>query len=261
VESVEDRPHENPISSHFNLITVESTNLSNAISWILRLATSQAERPASAFHLINSYSCELFSTLKRDNPLLDAVSVNLPDGFWLARYLRIKTGHDGFEQVRGPDLFKELLSKPEAAKIRHAFVGSTDHTLEQLGLNLKKLNPALGPSLFISPPFVELDEEYLNEMSKRITNSNVDLIWVGMGTPKQDYLANVLASKTGVTCVAVGAAFDFLAGTKPEAPRLLGHFGLEWAFRLATEPKRLWRRYLVGNFNFVTLAFRDFINR
>jgi N-acetylglucosaminyldiphosphoundecaprenol N-acetyl-beta-D-mannosaminyltransferase len=81
-----------------------------------------------------------------------------------------------------------------------------------------------------------------------------------MGTPKQDYLAEELSRLTGITTVCVGAAFDFISGTKKEAPLFVQKIGMEWLFRLLTEPKRLWKRYIFGNLVFGYLCIKDWMS-
>ncbi len=88
-------------------------------------------------------------------------------------------------------------------------------------------------------------------------DSAANVLWVGLGTPRQDVVVSQLTGRTGAVAVGVGAAFDFLSGRKAEAPGILHRTGLEWVFRLATEPRRLWRRYLVGNSVFVGHAVRN----
>jgi N-acetylglucosaminyldiphosphoundecaprenol N-acetyl-beta-D-mannosaminyltransferase len=92
-----------------------------------------------------------------------------------------------------------------------------------------------------------LDGHDLREAARRMAGARPDIVWVGLGTPRQDEVVDRLRELLPVTFVAVGAAFDFIAGTKRQAPAWMQERGLEWAFRLATEPRRLWRRYLVGN--------------
>ena len=85
-----------------------------------------------------------------------------------------------------------------------------------------------------------------------IVGSDADVVWVGLGAPKQEVLSHRLrAAKVAPAIVTIGATFDFVAGTKPRAPKLLRACGLEWLFRVTLEPRRLWRRYLVGNVQFV----------
>jgi N-acetylglucosaminyldiphosphoundecaprenol N-acetyl-beta-D-mannosaminyltransferase len=97
----------------------------------------------------------------------------------------------------------------------------------------------------------------LNGWVDLIQNSGATHVWVGLGTPKQDYAVHELAKRIDATFFAVGAAFDFLAGTVKEAPPILCNSGFEWVYRLTREPKRLWRRYLVGNLKFLLICLLE----
>jgi len=92
---------------------------------------------------------------------------------------------------------------------------------------------------------------------RRISATTPDIVWIGLGTPKQDWEARRLAASIGATTIAVGAAFDFAAGTVMEAPKWVRTIGFEWFFRLCSQPKRLWRRYLIGNSRFLVVALKD----
>ena len=102
-----------------------------------------------------------------------------------------------------------------------------------------------------SPPFRSLTGGEEVEMIERVHATNAHVVWVGLGTPSQDVFVDRFRSGLNRTLVAVGAAFDFHSGTKAQAPRSIQRAGMEWAWRLAHEPRRLWRRYLVGNARFV----------
>jgi N-acetylglucosaminyldiphosphoundecaprenol N-acetyl-beta-D-mannosaminyltransferase len=101
------------------------------------------------------------------------------------------------------------------------------------------------------PPFREPTTQEINERDQRIKDSGATVVWVDLGTPKQDFEVQRLAHNVQVTAMAVGAAFDFLAETVPQAPKWIQKSGLEWGYRLAQEPKRLAKRYLWGNPQFV----------
>ena len=97
-------------------------------------------------------------------------------------------------------------------------------------------------------------------MLDEINHSGADILLVGLGSPKQDYWMAMHRENIRIpVLIGAGAAFDFLAGTKPQAPRWMQRSGLEWLFRLLCEPRRLWRRYLIGNLRFVVLMFRDMV--
>jgi len=115
--------------------------------------------------------------------------------------------------------------------------------------------PGMAVAGWDSPPFRALTPTELDEIAQRINDSAADVLWVGLGTPKQEQWAAAMRSRLRSKVVAtVGAAFDFHAGRLRQAPRLLQRAGLEWAYRLAQEPRRLWRRYLRNNPLFVILA-------
>ncbi len=109
-----------------------------------------------------------------------------------------------------------------------------------------------------SPPFRELsDDEVAESVRTDRRTSRADVVWVGMGTPKQDLLVHQMSAMSDKTFVAIGAAFDFIAGTKSQAPRWIMRIGMEWLYRLVTEPRRLAKRYLVYNAKFLRLLWRD----
>jgi N-acetylglucosaminyldiphosphoundecaprenol N-acetyl-beta-D-mannosaminyltransferase len=119
--------------------------------------------------------------------------------------------------------------------------------------------PALKIAGWESPPFRPLDAEEKQAVIRRITDSGAGLVFVGLGLPKQDFFAYEMRGQIQAVQVCVGAAFDFHAGTKRMAPRWMQRSGLEWLFRLAQEPGRLWQRYLLTNTMFVLLVARRLV--
>ena len=113
-----------------------------------------------------------------------------------------------------------------------------------------------------APPFTSIEGWPVDELRRELQRTKPHILWVGLGAPKQELWMGAMSEVLDVpVMVGVGAAFDYLAGTKQAAPRSLRHLGLEWLFRLAVEPKRLWRRYLVGNSTFLYLVLRDELSR
>jgi N-acetylglucosaminyldiphosphoundecaprenol N-acetyl-beta-D-mannosaminyltransferase len=108
-----------------------------------------------------------------------------------------------------------------------------------------------------SPPYRPLAKAERLALEGNIRDSRPDIVWIGLGTPKQDVEAMTLAASAPAVFIAVGAAFDFLAGTKKEAPDWLKGSGLEWCYRLLSEPRRLWRRYTLGNLRFLEVALKS----
>jgi N-acetylglucosaminyldiphosphoundecaprenol N-acetyl-beta-D-mannosaminyltransferase len=191
---------------------------------------------------------------RRDAALRDihnAAGLVTPDGMPLVWFLRIK-GHKHAERVYGPDLMMAVLEAADGERWRHFFYGSTERTLDQLCRRLRQLFPGICIVGTEAPPFRALTAAEREQTIQRINESRADIVWVGLGTPKQErWMAQFRPDLAAGVLIGVGAAFDFHAGTIRQAPRLLQRSGFEWLFRLAMEPRRLWRRYLRNNPTFV----------
>ena len=174
---------------------------------------------------------------------------------WLLRLM----GHRA-ERVYGPDVLLAMADRSRDRALRHYFYGGAEGIAERLVARLSAEYPGLQVAGMEAPPFRPLSDTERRQVIDRINASGADYVWVGLGTPKQDFwLAENHAELAPAVLFAVGAAFDFLSGAKPRAPRLMQRTGTEWLFRLVTEPRRLWRRYLVGNARFVQLVAQDAI--
>ena len=145
-------------------------------------------------------------------------------------------------------------SRPDSP--RHFLLGSTPEVLERLTQRIRARFPSANIVGTESPPFAAPTSAELQARDARITASGATHVWVGLGTPKQDYEVLRLANSIPVVALAVGAAFDFLAETTPQAPRWMQRSGLEWSYRFAREPRRLAKRYLWGNLVFSLEAAR-----
>jgi N-acetylglucosaminyldiphosphoundecaprenol N-acetyl-beta-D-mannosaminyltransferase len=141
--------------------------------------------------------------------------------------------------------------------LRHYFLGGTPETLATLAHNATSTNPDLKLAGLHSPPFRPQTPIEYAQMLVEIRRCDPDLVWVGLGTPRQDFEAERISRELPVVTIAVGAAFDFASGNKAEAPTWLRGSGFEWVFRLATEPSRLWRRYSVGSLHFLQALWSD----
>ena len=127
---------------------------------------------------------------------------------------------------------------------RHFFYGGTPRVAEDIISKLRKLFPEIQIAGSYSPPFRPLTTDEEVEIQNKIDSSKADIVWVGLSSPKKDlWMAEHLGVIEASVMVGVGAAFDFLSGHKSQAPRWLQRSGLEWLFRLASEPHRLWPRY------------------
>jgi len=184
---------------------------------------------------------------------LAAADLVTPDGMplvWMLRWLG--AGHAS--RVYGPDLTLEILRAAEAAAVPVGFYGSTPEVLRCLLDRLDRLFPALPIAFADAPPFRQLTPKQDDETVGAIRASGSKILFVGLGGTKQDLWMSDHRGRVPAVMLGVGAAFDFLAGTKPHAPRWMQQSGLEWLFRLATEPRRLWRRYLRHNPRFAVRA-------
>ncbi len=195
-----------------------------------------------------------------DRPELAAIvngaGLAVPDGMpvvWLGRLRGLRVG-----RVYGPDLMLALCDQGRAAGVRHYFYGGTDALLQALSGKLAARFPGLLVAGSWAPPFRPLTEAEEESVAARINEARPDIVWVGIGTPKQDFwVARFRDRLEAPVLIPVGAAFNFHAGTVRQAPRWLQHSGLEWLFRLIMEPRRLWKRYLIGNPRFAFLVLKQ----
>lgn len=237
-------------------IPVSRTSLPQAVDELLVHAKRHTQ--PMAYRLVNSYTFALADQLRSYHDLLRDRGINLPDGRPLVHSLnRLIPGPGDFRQVRGPTLFAHCLDQGRSLGVRHFFLGGTEELLNALVREATSLYPGIAICGTHSPPFREMTQAEIEEQDQLIRNARPDVVWVGLGTPKQDFEAQRLCDELGVTTAGVGAAFDFIAGTKREAPVWMRQVSMEWAFRLVTEPRRLWRRYLFGNSRFIRLAVRQ----
>ncbi|HEX9063252.1 MAG TPA: WecB/TagA/CpsF family glycosyltransferase, partial [Clostridia bacterium] len=145
----------------------------------------------------------------------------------------------------GPDLMEEFLKHSSLDGLSHYFYGSTDEVLNLMIDKIKKKYPDLNIAGYYSPPFRSLSDEEKKLINENIKRANPDIIWVGLGAPKQEVWMKENWKNLNSIMIGVGAAFDFFAETKKRAPMWMQKSGLEWLFRLISEPKRLFKRYLL----------------
>jgi N-acetylglucosaminyldiphosphoundecaprenol N-acetyl-beta-D-mannosaminyltransferase len=189
---------------------------------------------------------------------LESADMVTPDGMPLVWMLR-GLGARQASRVYGPDLTIAVLRASEAAGMAVGFYGSTEDVLDRLITNLLRQFPRLEVAFREAPPFRPLSREEADAAVRAIGKSGARILFVGLGGAKQDLWMAEHRGRVPAVMLGVGAAFDFLAGTKPQAPRWMQGAGLEWLFRLATEPRRLWRRYLRQNPRFAFLAVKQII--
>ena len=194
----------------------------------------------------------------------DAIQGGLvvPDGQPLVWAMKL-LGHPEASRIYGPELMARYCERAARNGTRMFLYGGRNQgALVQLALNLRRRYPGIRIVGGYSPPYRDLDDEERAAIADEINRSRADVVWVGIGQPKQEkWMAQMHEMLDAPVLVGVGAAFDFHAGLVPQAPRWMQETGLEWAFRLAHEPRRLWRRYARYNPRFVTGFLRQYLRR
>ncbi|WP_375272698.1 WecB/TagA/CpsF family glycosyltransferase [Sphingomonas sp.] len=179
-----------------------------------------------------------------------------PDGMplvWLARW----RGHANVTRVCGADLVAALCEASVERGIGHYFYGGKAGVADRMAMALIKRHPGLRVVGVGTPPFESVSAEEDAAATASIAATKPGVVWVGLSTPKQEYwMRDHTARIPGATLIGVGAAFDFYAGDVTRAPVWMHQRGLEWLHRLASEPRRLWRRYLVLAPKFVLMVTR-----
>jgi len=183
--------------------------------------------------------------------LINSADLCVPDGMplvWCGRF----HGHPLRRRVYGPELMLTFCQETAAKGYRHFFYGGDPDVSGELVKRLQETCPGIQIAGAYSPPFRPLTREEDGEIIERINLARPDVLWVGLGCPKQERWIHGHRQQLKVAAmVAVGQAFDLLSGRKKPAPTWMSENGLEWVFRLIQEPRRLWRRYLVYNTKFI----------
>ena len=184
-----------------------------------------------------------------------------PDGMplvWFSRFC----GKSRTDRACGTDLMRKMTVVSSQRGYRQFYYGGAEGVADKLKQALITAHPKLDVAGTLCPPFRELTPEEDRAVVAAINAARPDIVWVGLSTPKQEFwMANHLGRIEVPVMVGVGAAFDFLAGTKRQAPRWIQRNGLEWLFRLCSEPRRLWRRYAYSVPGFIILAVGDLARR
>lgn len=189
---------------------------------------------------------------------VNSADMIVPDGrplAWCQKFL----GFSQASQVRGEDLMVETIKEAAKRNISIGMYGGAPWTLEQLSERLFDNCDGINIGYSYAPPFRPLTNDETDEVIRNINSSQIKILFVGLGCPKQElWMAN---NKGKINCVmiGVGAAFDFISGNKKSAPRWMQKSGFEWIFRLISEPRRLWKRYLIHNTRFIIYFLRVYV--
>ena len=203
--------------------------------------------------LINTVNAHSFNTAKKDQLFAEALTngdVLIPDGVSIVKACKwIKAKSQPKERIAGWDLFEFEMSKLEKKGGTVMFMGSSQKVLDLIVKRAAKVYPHLKVVTYSPPYKPEFSDEDNTAIIEAINNANPDLLWIGMTAPKQEKWTYSHWKDLNIHCHVgtIGAVFDFFAGTVERAPIWWQEHGLEWLYRLLKEPKRMWRRYIIGN--------------
>jgi N-acetylglucosaminyldiphosphoundecaprenol N-acetyl-beta-D-mannosaminyltransferase len=221
-------------------VGISAVNMQQTVETITGWIQSRAHHYVAVTSVHGVMECWRNPELRR---IFNRSGMTTPDGMplvWLARL----AGHRHVRRVYGPDLMLAVCQHGLGRGYRHYFYGGQAGVAELLGDRLTARFPGLQVAGTYSPPFRALTPEEDRGIVEQINRDAPDIVWVGLSTPKQErWMADHLGKISAPVMIGVGAAFDFLSGRKRQAPRWMQRSGLEWLFRLVTEPRRLWPRY------------------
>jgi N-acetylglucosaminyldiphosphoundecaprenol N-acetyl-beta-D-mannosaminyltransferase len=238
-------------------VRVDSITYLQTIRTILEWSTQRESRTicAANVHMVmEAWDSPAF------RQVVNGADLVTPDGMPLVWMMRLK-GHRDQTRVYGPTLMLLVLEMAEQENVPVGFYGSSPEVLETLVERIQAQRPALNVAFVHSPPFRAMSQQEDEEIVRQINASGARILFVALGCPAQEKWMAAQRGKVQAVMLGVGAAFDFHAGTKPQAPPWMQRLGLEWLFRLFQEPGRLWKRYLYHNPRFVILALRELLQR
>lgn len=213
--------------------------------------------------LINTINAHSYNTLQKDEDFNKAIrfsDVLLPDGISVVWAMRMLTGKK-LQKIAGADLFFYEMERINAKGGKCFFLGSSEEILNKIIKRASVEYPNVKVYTFSPPYKPEFSEEDNQMMIDAVNSVEPDVLFVGMTAPKQEKWAYKFFSelKVGHVC-CIGAVFDFFAGSVNRAPKWMIQLGLEWSYRLLKEPRRMWRRYLIGNFMFIRNVMKEKLN-
>jgi N-acetylglucosaminyldiphosphoundecaprenol N-acetyl-beta-D-mannosaminyltransferase len=213
--------------------------------------------------LINTINAFSYNNARRDVLFEEALTkgdVLIPDGISIVRVCRFLKGKSRpKERIAGWDLFVYEMRKLNEKGGKVMFLGSSEKVLTLIRQRAAEVYPNLEVVTYSPPYKPQFTIEDDQNMIQAINEANPDLLWIGMTAPKQEKWAYANWDRLNIHCHVgtIGAVFDFFAGTYKRAPMVWQKFGLEWLYRLLKEPRRMWRRYVLGNTLFLMLVVRE----
>lgn len=224
-------------------VAVSAINMEQALAEIELWVSARAASYVCVCTVHGVMDCQRFDDLKR---IFNSAGMVTPDGMplvWLGR-----ARHRDVSRVYGPDLMLAEFARSKSTGHRHFLYGGTSGTGTRLSAAMRERFPWLEIVGVLEPPFASLEELTSADTAAEINEASADVVWVGIGSPKQErWMARMRPLLNAPVLIGVGAGFDFHSGAVRQAPRWMQGAGLEWLFRLITDPRRLWRRYLIDN--------------
>ncbi len=235
----------------------------DAVNWpttLDRISGWAARRESRYVCICNAHSVVTAWQVAIFGRVVNEADMSTSDGAPVAWMLR-RLGFSGQTRINGPDLMWQYCERAAQSSELIFLYGGSPETLKALQSRLLEHFPKLRIAGAYSPPFRPLSEEEDVAVIERINTSGAGVVWVSLGCPKQEIWMAAHRGRINAVMVGVGAAFDYHAGTIKRAPLWMQSCGLEWLYRLASEPRRLGRRYLVTNSLFVIGAIRQLIRK
>jgi N-acetylglucosaminyldiphosphoundecaprenol N-acetyl-beta-D-mannosaminyltransferase len=201
---------------------------------------------SKVYHFLNAFCItEFHESNEIKNCYQDYKSVNLCDGISIAMSHKLFVG-TSIKRIRGGDFLRTFLKSASNSTIRIGILGGNNNSIHEIISSVSSQFSNLKIVFAYEPPFTEISKYPIKEITKKLEAAKLDVCLVAIGTPKQDVLARILSEQVDIDFFCIGAALEFLIGSKKEAPKLLQNLGMEWLYRLSTEPRRLGKRYLIG---------------
>jgi N-acetylglucosaminyldiphosphoundecaprenol N-acetyl-beta-D-mannosaminyltransferase len=225
-------------------VLVDAVDYEAAVAEIISAATSRRPLAVSALAVHG-----VMTAVQNDDyrAMLNSFDLVTPDGQPVRWALNLLYKTRLADRVYGPSLTMQVLSEAESAGLSVYFYGSRREVLDRLRQRLQAVLPLLQIAGTEPSKFRRVDRAEFDEIATGVRSSGASIAFVGLGCPRQEVFVHALRARVDIPVLAVGVAFDYEAGVLRKPPRILQRVGLEWAWRLALEPRRLWRRYLLLN--------------
>lgn len=230
-------------------IPIRPITLEGIVGTLETFLGKEGKTKGLAFCFVNANTVVEANNDSKYLSVLKSNELNVCDGTPVFGVLKIKTLTSQLDASRtpGPDVFSEI-TKLYMNSVPQYFIGANYETLEKLAI---KIGIDFDENFFFSPPYTDNIDDLYSSVAVFLEGKENGIVWLGLGGRKQDFVAIMLKDSHPSAFLGVGAAFDFSAGVLKRSPLILRKLGLEWVYRLALEPRRLYRRYLVGNAQFL----------